>query len=45
MKRRSSIHPWSSIIVYIDDEKSIKEYKLNEEQRLIIPLFIYEKET
>ena len=36
--KKRSIIPWDSIIVYNDDKKSIKEYKLNEEQRLLIPI-------
>ena len=38
MKKNSSKSRWASIIVYNDDLKTNKEYKLNDEQKLLIPL-------
>ena len=36
--RKGSINRWDSIIVYNDEKKTIKEYKHNEEQLLLIPI-------
>ena len=37
-KKGSTISPLVSIIVYNDDKKCIEEFKLNDEQKLLIPI-------